>query len=110
MVVLKRSQVQLWSKNTRLLTVAENFKVKIGFKRESFHHIKRKRCGLLRHQDIIDAFWNVYEREAFNRLSKLINDLSVANEPIHRYVFDAICPWVKTKCYGVKDVCSSLLK
>ena len=54
------------------------------------HHIKRKRCRLLRRQDIIDAFWNVYEQEAFNRLNELINDLSVANEPIHRYVFDAI--------------------
>ena len=30
------------------------------------HHIKRKRCRLLRCQDIIDAFWNVYEQEAFN--------------------------------------------
>ena len=30
------------------------------------HHIKRKRCRLLRRQDIIDAFWNVYEQEAFN--------------------------------------------
>ena len=54
------------------------------------HHIKRKRCRLLRRQDIIDAFWNVYEQEAFNRLNELINALSVANEPIHRYVFDAI--------------------
>ena len=54
------------------------------------HHIKRKRCRLLRRQDIIDAFWNVYEQEAFNRLNELINDLSVANEPIDRYVFDAI--------------------
>ena len=54
------------------------------------HHINRKRCWLLRRQDIIDAFWNVYEQEALNRLNALINDLSVANEPIHRYVFDAI--------------------
>ena len=53
------------------------------------HHIKRKRCRLLRRQDIINAFWNVYEQEAFNRLNELINDLSVANEP-DRYVFDAI--------------------
>ena len=54
------------------------------------HHIKRKRCRLLRRQDIIDAFWNVYEQEALNRLNELINALSVANKPIHRYVFDAI--------------------
>ena len=54
------------------------------------HHINRKRCRFLRRQDIIDAFWNVYEQEAFNRLNELTNDLSVANEPIHRYVFDAI--------------------
>ena len=54
------------------------------------HHIKRKRCRLLRRQDINDAFWTVYEQEAFNRLNEIINDLSVANEPIDRYVFDAI--------------------
>ena len=87
MAKLKISQVQLWSKNTRLLTVAQN-----RFQKRTLHehHIKRKRCRLLRRQDIIDAFWNVYEQEAFNRLNELINDLSVANEPIHRYVFDAI--------------------
>lgn len=42
MVVSKISQVQLWSKNTRLLTVAQNFKVKIAFKRESFTNIISK--------------------------------------------------------------------
>ena len=43
-------------------------------------------------QDIIDAFWNVYEQEAFNRLNELIRnyDLSVTNEQIDRYVFEAI--------------------
>ena len=54
------------------------------------HHIQRKRCRLVRRQDIIDALWNVYEQEAFNRLNELINDSSVVNEPIQRYAFDAI--------------------
>ena len=56
------------------------------------HHIQRKSCRLLMRQDIIDAFWNVYEQEAFNRLNELTRnyDLSVTNEQIDRYVSEAI--------------------
>ena len=109
MAKLKISQVQLWSKNTRLLTVAQN-----RFQKRTLHehHIKRKRCRLLRRQDIIDAFWNVYEQEAFNRLNELINDLDVANEQYIDTCLTPFCPWIKPKSssYGVKNVCSSLLK
>ena len=77
------------------------------------HVIQRKRCWLLSHQDIIDAYWNVYEQEAFNRLNELISDydLSVTNEQTDRCVFDALLSLNKNEIsYGVKNVCSFSLK
>ena len=35
------------------------------------HHLSRKKCRLRMRQDIIDAFWTVYEQEAWNRLRRL---------------------------------------
>lgn len=71
------------------------------------HHIQRSKCRLLMCQDIVDAFWSVYEQEAFNRLNELIRDyyLSVENEQIDRCL-TPFCPWIKTKSssYGVKNV------
>ena len=79
------------------------------FQKRKLHEdvIQRKRCWLSSHQDIIDACWNVYEQEAFNRLKELISDydVSITNEQIDRCVFNALLSLNKKEIsYGVKNV------
>ena len=38
------------------------------------HHVQRKKCRLLMRQDIIDAFWSVYEEEAWLRVTEMLEE------------------------------------
>jgi len=50
------------------------------------HHISRKKCRLRMREDIKQAFWNVYEQEAWNRMNELI----IGNEQITTFVDEAL--------------------
>ena len=54
------------------------------------HHLSRKRCRLRMRQDIFDAFWTVYEQEAWNRLNELNGSPEVTVNHVESFGLEAI--------------------
>ena len=54
------------------------------------HHLLRKKCRLRMRQDIIDAFWTVYEQEAWNRLNEVAGNRDVTVKDVEAFALEAI--------------------
>jgi len=54
------------------------------------HHLSRKKCRLRMLQDIMDAFWTVYEQEAWNRLNEAVGNRDVTVKDVEVFALEAI--------------------
>ena len=64
------------------------------------YHVQQKRCRLAMREDIMDAFWNVYEQQALKGLNELIHinhSFDLTSEQMHAFVMDAILSVDKNK-------------
>lgn len=60
------------------------------------HHVSRKRCRLRMREDIFEAFWTVYEQEAWNRLNELVGSPEVTINDVQSFGLQAILSVNKT--------------
>ncbi|KAL9977099.1 hypothetical protein ACROYT_G014470 [Oculina patagonica] len=54
------------------------------------YHLSRKRCRLFLRQDIFDAFWSVYEHEAWSRLEELVGTPDVTVNDVEMFGLEAV--------------------
>ena len=54
------------------------------------HHLSRKKCCLRMRQDIIDAFWTVYEQEAWNKLNEAAGNRDVTIKDVEVFALEAL--------------------
>ena len=54
------------------------------------HHLSRKKCHLRMRQDIIDAFWTIYEQEAWNRLKETAGKCDVTVKDVEVFALEAV--------------------
>ena len=58
--------------------------------KRALHHLSRKKCRLRMRQDIIDAFWTVYEQEAWHRLNEAAENRDVTVKDAEVFALEAI--------------------